>query len=843
MGRVGSDMNIRKILGKFSIYVGWLTLLLCLFTNVVWSAGKPTGEINRMFLDEVRDRLTQKGIALPALDNLRERYDGIWSSGILDDTWDALCYRDYKQLLWELLQKADGDTESAEYLNTMLFLLENRDRLLGKFEIVEGEEVRADDWCHVRATFTEGEIGLKSGDRIVFIFAHTESDWARLQSKNPKDANYFTATAIGGGSVRVAEVWKKSEITQRLREVHIEVEEPAREYSFCFGDRTGGSPGWRTQTFPGNYFISLLISFKGSNVYIPKKVFHITATPQKASAFKVFAPSIIKPGEECSIRVLPISNLGSVAEYDGDLNGYLVKAIPQTDERIDLKFEKGKGYYEGKYKASGEGIHRLRVQSADGKISGLSNPMVVKRDADKRIFWSDLHSHSWLSDGMDTEERVFEYAKSCSALDIVALTDHSDSLTRTEWKLTEQCSEKFNEDGVLVTMLGYEWSNGNPDNKGGHFNIYFPTTTARKMNALEITSILKTMKELDRTGKKYLVIPHAHCPGDWRVKYPETVRVVEIHSVHASFEWFGKYYLSSGNKVGFVGGSDSHSGNPGLSPPTGVRATSGLGAIFSAKLSRESLWQSLWDRSCYATTGERIYLDITADGSSMGSEISTHEIDRLRFTAAGTAPLNLVQLIRNGEVYKSYDLAGAKGNEPTSKYRFCFTSSTLPDGEIASGYFPPTKNWGTVSVSLNGNTFRNVEQFNHTKRMFRVIGQESKSLSFALVTRGDECGFILETEKPDVGQLTVKIDDEVYKIDLTEKKNHTFTSGIGTFWLKRLGGDLETYDFSDEITSVAITEPHEYFYLKATQIDGQMAWSSPIFVKQDGGIKGKAKRR
>ena len=43
-----------------------------------------------------------------------------------------------------------------------------------------------------------------------------------------------------------------------------------------------------------------------------------------------------------------------------------------------------------------------------------------------------------------------------------------------------------------------------------------------------------------------LIIPHAHNAGDWTRNDPKLEKLVEVSSLHGTFEWFGNLYLKSG---------------------------------------------------------------------------------------------------------------------------------------------------------------------------------------------------------------------------------------------------------------------------------------------------------
>ena len=55
-----------------------------------------------------------------------------------------------------------------------------------------------------------------------------------------------------------------------------------------------------------------------------------------------------------------------------------------------------------------------------------------------------------------------------------------------------------------------------------------------------------------------VVIPHAHNPGDFRQSHPGLEPLVEMMSMHGTFEWFMQEYLSRGHQVGVVAASDDH---------------------------------------------------------------------------------------------------------------------------------------------------------------------------------------------------------------------------------------------------------------------------------------------
>jgi hypothetical protein len=114
-----------------------------------------------------------------------------------------------------------------------------------------------------------------------------------------------------------------------------------------------------------------------------------------------------------------------------------------------------------------------------------------------------------------------------------------------------------------------------------------------------------------------------------------------------------QHALAMGHRLGFVGGTDSHYGlaNQGSYH---VNDGNGLACVQAAALTRDAVWQALHDRRCYATTGDRILLDWTLDGHPMGADVPVDLADcgprRITVRAAGTAEIDLVEVLRNNEI-------------------------------------------------------------------------------------------------------------------------------------------------------------------------------------------------
>jgi hypothetical protein len=125
--------------------------------------------------------------------------------------------------------------------------------------------------------------------------------------------------------------------------------------------------------------------------------------------------------------------------------------------------------------------------------------------------------------------------------------------------------------------------------------------------------------------------------------------------------------LAQGFRLGFTGGSDSHVAMPGGRFDEGTLGnlryeSSGLVGVWASELTRETVFDALYARHCYATSGARILLDFRVAGRPMGQEVIWHDRLAPRQIAGhviGAAEIARVEVVRNGHVWQT--IAGDGG--------------------------------------------------------------------------------------------------------------------------------------------------------------------------------------
>ncbi|HIE27899.1 TPA: DUF3604 domain-containing protein [Candidatus Poribacteria bacterium] len=221
------------------------------------------------------------------------------------------------------------------------------------------------------------------------------------------------------------------------------------------------------------------------------------------------------------------------------------------------------------------------------------------------------------------------------------------------WEADLAIDDEFYEPGRFVTLPACEIGFAI-----GHKNVYFPATEVAHP-APDSSSVEALFASLER--REALVIPHhtnVHSESsrrtfwtehDFTTHDPVFERLIEMSQNRGSFECetvggnvsFGELgssvwsALQHGMKVGFVGGTDTHRGLPGewRSPLAGLDpdespSVGGLTAVIASGLTRESIWNALWNRCCYATQGQRTLLNFALDEYPLGSVISAAAVER-----------------------------------------------------------------------------------------------------------------------------------------------------------------------------------------------------------------------
>ncbi len=624
--------------------------------------------------------------------------------------------------------------------------------------------------------------------------------------------------------------------------------------NIVYGDTAGGGRGLLLPDFSSDRMpLPLYLDFDGSNLPFSLPIQPIVIHGSKVAGVHGFAPSVVATGEPFALSVRAEDRFynratGKIPAWEVSVNGAPLTTIKAGDKAItmveDIRFNE-------------PGVYRFTLRSKDGAITGVANPVLVTDDPERRIYWGDTHGHSGFAEGIGTPNRFMEWARDDARLDYVTHSEHDVFLDDLEWQVLTHNVRRFSKDGEFVAFLGYEWTVQNI--QGGHHNVLFRTPDGRRrIPAQEFSrlSLLYQGLRAHHDPNDVVIIPHAHQAGDYRLNDPALEPLVEIMSQHGTFEWFGRMYLNHGHQVGFTAASDNHLSQPGYTAPKGgsLSQRGGLGALRAKTLSRDALFDAMKNLSSYATTGERIILDVTLNGAEMGTRAPFSTSRRLQGRVIGTAPIDTITVIKNDAELWHHDYLTdtASRNAASGDFHLVFESESTP---FHSGDNPRGWRWWRGELEVAGATIVAVQgmDFHNTNTQAVALVNGSKA-TFQTHTRGDASSIKLTLANVSrLGKLTLTLAEgrefggapprfrthqstpaSKLVLEMRNLKQGAVSERIAageyvdTVTLRRVITDGEMdVSFSVEDSG---QRQGDYYYVRVTQANDAIAWSSPIWV-------------
>jgi Protein of unknown function (DUF3604) len=345
--------------------------------------------------------------------------------------------------------------------------------------------------------------------------------------------------------------------------------------------------------------------------------------------------------------------------------------------------------------AAQPGYYVLRAVCATDRLAS----QVPYAPGHQRSFFGDPHFHTKFSDSTVAMDMLqsYAYARDVALLDFASATDHAELIAQNDqvtrylvrdipntWSEIQRINSEYNKaDRGLVTLLGYETTINNEAPRDGHQTVYYRGSKGDFYTYEPVVSsdrgvggVEELWDKFDRDGTEAMTIGHhtlAFDKGSDQAAYdPKYMRVIEIFSHHGCSEstdcrqtlhdpiadpdalgTVQRAVGPLGYRLGFVGGSDNHSGHPS---GTGLvdRAfpkftTGGMTAALVDDLTRDTLWDAMETRSVYATSGARIYMEFGINGNPMGSEIESSGTVNIDARAIGTDNVALVEIVKYSE--------------------------------------------------------------------------------------------------------------------------------------------------------------------------------------------------
>ena len=323
----------------------------------------------------------------------------------------------------------------------------------------------------------------------------------------------------------------------------------------------------------------------------------------------------------------------------------------------------------------GERGSGYRVEPAQAPVRALCG----------RVVWGDVHMHSALSDGTGTPDEILARAWA-RGLDFAVLSDH-DNIVGSRMFPGEHAelmwvTDKLDRLDGFTTLHAYEWTTPPTPKGSGHQIAYFAERPPAVYGYRDVAPDLQSLNEKLSDLEVFTAPHHSTWTGTpWQDYDPDIQRQVEIVSVHGLAESPNQEHieargevagstavegLGQGLEFGFMGGSDAH----GLLWHHGMARrrdpwTQGLtGTLCSEPCTRSSLFQGLYGRHSFATSGPPMTALLWSGPARMGDSIQAGSSVRLSWRVRGTRELQELVIVRDGETIHVQELQGleAEGN-------------------------------------------------------------------------------------------------------------------------------------------------------------------------------------
>ncbi len=433
-------------------------------------------------------------------------------------------------------------------------------------------------------------------------------------------------------------------------------------------------------------------------------------TDPRGESLKLIVPSQTAIGQPFTVTLVAFLPNGRTNwHYDGTLH-FEVLSDPKVQGAGQVHaIPVAGGAFKHTMRLLTAGLHRISVRDEEREMIALSNAIVAYEDAPElNLYWGDIHIHAGernrhqeISDAYASIDYNYHFGRHVAGLDFMALSDH-DHLGSWRrgiipiWNRFKKAAEYFYRPGEFVTLLGWEWTNGIHLCPGrpqyGQKCVYFRDGDGPIFSASDPGSDTPEKLYDHLRAHRCFVIPHhVSAPinfyNDWDHHDPGIERLVEIYSGWGCGERSagdGNAYpirpdregdmkghhvidaLARGHTLGFTAGGDTHDAAPGIGHTfnglTGrfenqrwggfkKRYRPGLQGVWAEDLTRESIFESIYSRRSYGTTGARIIVNTELNGAPMGTVFALQPAHPFTYRAhvVGTNRLKQLEIVRNGE--------------------------------------------------------------------------------------------------------------------------------------------------------------------------------------------------
>lgn len=529
-------------------------------------------------------------------------------------------------------------------------------------------------------------------------------------------------------------------------------------------------------------------------------------------------------------------------------------------------------------KAASTGSLSLAALGCSPYVRGLAQGAAVPpRENGYHIYFGDLHNHNSVGYAQGSLKRTFEIGR--NHLDFFAFTPHGYwhdighyensienkwlngfEVTKERWPEVVALVRKYDEPGRFVPITAFEWHSSSC----GDYHIIYPYVDGEYVRFDELKDFQRFAKE-----RGAIMIPHhpanrlGHRGTNIALLDPAVSPVIEIFSEWGNAEhdrapfpyirhteggrWTRNtihHFLAEGHRLGVIASTDDHLGYPGA-------YREGLAAVLATELTREAIFDALRNRRTYAVSGDRIRLDFRLNGQLMGQELPYTRDRQLDVAVTGWDQLDRVEILKNNRViHRDFPLdrtpsSGSWDRPVLLRFEYGWGPWTALDmTRVCDWDFEITLENGRLEEVQTCFQSGPLEE----DRRDRIVERSERHLrvrSFTALRQQLEDvstkGVVLKVHGGPETKVTITLKAPT-SVSLEQNFKQLAESGEMLFTgdFPKESAMLHRLVFHDHYyTTCQVTDIDDgagvnWYYLRVVQANGQLAWSSPIWVEPAG---------
>jgi hypothetical protein len=460
-------------------------------------------------------------------------------------------------------------------------------------------------------------------------------------------------------------------------------------------------------------------------------------------------------------------------------------------------------------------------------------------DAAYNLYWGDLHRHSLISRCTVADEPTlddyYRYSRDIFGYDFWALTDHAENTSARQWWCVQKAADLLCVDQEFAPLYGFEWTSWS-----GHQNVIFGPC---RRGAPIISALAEGSDKPDKLWALLnahpdfpaITIPHhpgsAMTPFDWNYYDPHYVRLAEIfQACRGNYEDDGcfRQFADATSPGTFIVDGLKRNYRFGLIASTDHGFGASYVGLYANTLDRASVFESLHARRTLAATARDIVIDFRIGNTFMGGETFLSGPAQLDVYAKGYREIARLEIVRNGETVHRVDQAIAlppawlKADLRIEWGMASVTTDWSGSARVENGEFAQPEFWApeVTAVAKSRIEWRTVVPNLGGHAMY---GSARRGGVEVTVIGPPDAVVVVTTAPASVrARLSDLASNRAVEVKGDDGRRLRLQPGTGA--LTGMGCSEKRISWVDQPDASA------WYYVRAILTDGELAWSSPIWV-------------